>query len=576
VARDYLERLHDGIDRMHDMLERLMQLGSAWSEALQPVQIALAEGIRQLTAEFKPLLEDIPRASGIGLRWVSDPGRGASFRACFLNTEPVHSDGEGGVTRPAVGKIQHVRVEEETASGRSRGETAALLRFRAPDGTYYLPFDDAAEARQRGVRMAVLRSLAESDVPVEFVLPHAGAVCDHPPDDARLAVLARMLSEERAGGDLRIRFLGRNRSVPPDGFVLDRAGGKRCYVWQVIPGSEAANAAGLRDRFRAIRELFGDPDSRVALALGSGGLKLFAHAPVLRFLEAIGCAEHVDEIWGTSGGAIAGLLYALGLSPQAIEQSGYDLYSGRYKMSLTPSRLQVLRHLLRDTLLGSSTPGFFDAAGPLSRMIETYCASLGPRQPFYSVAFNLSDCCSQVLTSEPVPDHLSDWVVRTDAREAALASSAVPLLYVPRTIRDGESETHYIDGSTTEDVPLYSVARKWDADREAGVESRRRLVILSVKLTGGVNQYRSSHAHAHARVGKLRMLQVVAAAAIETMHRRDVALLEQRPDVELLALELGNSPPDFFDIDRIPQFVAQAKESFPPQLAAIETELRSR
>jgi hypothetical protein len=116
------------------------------------------------------------------------------------------------------------------------------------------------------------------------------------------------------------------------------------------------------------------------------------------------------------------------------------------------------------------------------------------------------------------------------------------------------------------------VVRKWDRDREAGQEARKRLVILFIKLTGGLAQYKTEDG----RIGKLRMMQLVASAGIETMHRRDFELLNQRPDVELLALRLGDTGPDFFEVDRIPEFVRMAKERFPLQLAEIEDELRSR
>jgi predicted acylesterase/phospholipase RssA len=448
------------------------------------------------------------------------------------------------------------------------------FRFRAADGSYLLGGAELVRARSTGLPLRVLRTWDEEEIPVRFHLPHEGAVNNHPPEDARLAVLARLIAEERAGGDVHIRFLGRNRSVPADGFVLDRAGGNRCYVWQAVP-SEHAPAGPLLERFRELHALFADPDTRVVLALGSGGLKLFAHAPVLRLLERLELAPHIDEIWGSSGGAVVSLLYSHGLSPQAIEQAGYDLYTGRYRMEIHPSRFSVLRNLLRDALIPTSHPssaGFIDLTGGLSRMLDAYCSALRPRRPFYCVAFNLEKCRSEVLTPLPVDPHLDELCVRTDAREAVLASSAVPLLSWPqRVMREGR-EVHYVDGSTTEDVPLHSALRKWDLDRAAGVEQRSRLVLLYVKLTSSPSSYQN----ASGSVGKLRLLQMVASAGIHTMHQRDRALAQQRPDVELMALELADASPDFFDIRRIPGFIRAAKECFPEQLAAIEKSLRDR
>jgi predicted acylesterase/phospholipase RssA len=454
-------------------------------------------------------------------------------------------------------------------------EEDSPLRFQAPDGSFYLPGAELRLLRDRGVAVDVVRTLREDELRVRFVLPLGGAVNNRPPEDARLAVLSRLLAEGRADGSVHIRFLGRNRTPPSDGFILDVAAGRRAYVWQVIPADLAEQGSDLQTRFRALHALIGDSDTRVVLALGSGGVKLFCHAPAIRLLEGIGCAAHIDEIWGTSAGAIAGLLYAQGLSPQSIEQMGYDLYAGRMDLRVRPSKLQFLRHLVRDAFLPSGKPasaGFVDCAHGMARMLSRYCASAEPQRPFYSIAFNLTECRPEVLTSEPVPQHLHELVRRVDAREAALASSTVPLLFVPRQVQHDADEVHYIDGSTTEDVPLISVMRKWDLDRAVGVETRRRLVILYVKLTGNLERYRMRTG----RMGKLRVMQTVVAASIEHMHQRDLALVQTRPDVEVLGLQLRDNSPDFFETRRIPEYVRVAKESFPEQLDEIEHELRRR
>jgi hypothetical protein len=452
-------------------------------------------------------------------------------------------------------------------------EEDSPLRFQAPDGSFFLSSHDFELLRELGISTEVIREIPEEDLPVRFLLPHDGAVNDPPPPGARLAVLSRLLAEGRANGEVQIRFLGRNRSVPPDGFVLDRAGGVRRYVWQVVPSDEVANRPELGERFKNLRAEFAREDTRVVLSLGSGGMKLFCHAPVLRLLETIGCTEHIDEVWGSSAGALVALLYSHGLSPNAIEQTGYDLYSGRAELSLRPSKFQILRHLIRDAVLSpddSSSIGFADCAKSLARMLELYCAEFESRKPFYVIAYNLAACRTEVLTPCDVDEHLNDFMVQADPQEAALASSSVPLLFTPQLIERNGELVPYIDGSTTEDIPLHSVALKWDRDRAHGVESRTRLLILYVKLTGSTGQYRV----AGKGISKLRLLQMVASAAMETMHARDVAILSARPDVKLLPLTLPESDPDFFETSQIPHFVRLAKESFPGQLDRIEEELR--
>jgi hypothetical protein len=449
-----------------------------------------------------------------------------------------------------------------------------VLRFRGTDGLYYLE-ESAVEEVRNAVGLEIVREIDASEVPVHFLTREDGVGVEPPPEDARLAVLARLLAEDRARGEEHIRFLGRNCPVPPDGFELDRVGGRRRYVWQIVPAKESEPTPTFADRLPKLHALLTDPHARVALSLGSGGLKLFAHATAFRLLEALGVDDSIDEIWGCSAGALAGLLYSHGLSPQAIEQTGYDLYSGRYDLSIHPSKIQVLRQLVREALVASdrsSHAGFVDCTESLSRMIDRYCATLRPQRRLYCLAFNLADCVPEVLTPDPVPPHLEGFLVQTDAREAALASSAVPLLMIPRRVRVGDREVPYVDGSTTEEVPLDSIVRKWDLDREGGTETRERLVLFYVKLTGEVAIYRTPQG----RIGKLRLLQTVASAGMDAMYRRDVELISGRPDITLISLELPGANPDFFEIGRIPQFVRLAREVFPEQLLEIERSLMSR
>ncbi len=75
-------------------------------------------------------------------------------------------------------------------------------------------------------------------------------------------------------------------------------------------------------------------------------------------------------------------------------------------------------------------------------------------------------------------------------------------------------------------------------------------------------------------MSKLRLLQKIASAGVETMYARDLELIRQRPDIRLLPLELLDSAPDFLEISRIPEFIRLAKECFPEQLDRHEAALR--
>ena len=66
-----------------------------------------------------------------------------------------------------------------------------------------------------------------------------------------------------------------------------------------------------------------DPHPRIALVLGSGGPRGFAHIGVLKVLEEIGV--HPDLIVGSSVGAMVGALYAGGYDARRLEALALDL-----------------------------------------------------------------------------------------------------------------------------------------------------------------------------------------------------------------------------------------------------------
>ena len=61
----------------------------------------------------------------------------------------------------------------------------------------------------------------------------------------------------------------------------------------------------------------------VALVLGGGGLRGFAHVGVLRALEEAGIQP--DMVVGTSAGAVVGAAYASGMTSAQIETAARDL-----------------------------------------------------------------------------------------------------------------------------------------------------------------------------------------------------------------------------------------------------------
>ncbi|HEU0199493.1 MAG TPA: patatin-like phospholipase family protein [Burkholderiaceae bacterium] len=172
----------------------------------------------------------------------------------------------------------------------------------------------------------------------------------------------------------------------------------------------------------------------LALALGGGCIRAFAHVGVIKALEAGGIRP--DLIVGTSAGGMVGALYAAGLNGTRLETAAN---------SLTWDVLQELR---------PSKFGVYSLE-PLRRLVNRETGG---------------------KTIERFPTRFA--VVATDLRTgeataldqgepglAVMASSSVPGLVRPTTIGGRE----YIDGGVASPVPI-RVARALGADIVVGID----------------------------------------------------------------------------------------------------------
>jgi len=168
----------------------------------------------------------------------------------------------------------------------------------------------------------------------------------------------------------------------------------------------------------------GSAPPSVALVLGSGGHRGFAHIGVLKALTENGIRP--DLIIGSSVGAVVGSLYAAGMSPTEIEKLAY---------SLNLPAFFELRTLLRKPATGRAVQDFVNTHVQ-GRTIEELPI------PFAAAATRVRDS-SLVLFN------------RGDVGIAVRASAASPGGFEPVRI-SGEA---YVDGDVASPVPI-SAARR--------------------------------------------------------------------------------------------------------------------
>ena len=188
------------------------------------------------------------------------------------------------------------------------------------------------------------------------------------------------------------------------------------------------------------------PPLKIALALGGGAARGFAHIGVIKALEAQGIVP--DMVVGTSAGSVVGALYASGMS-------GFDLQQ---------LALQMQEDLLADwtlpnrgVLKGEALQDF------INQEVKNLSIQKMPK-PLGVVATDLQ-------SGEMVLFRLGNTGI------AVRASSAVPGVFQPVEI----SGRDYVDGGLTSPVPAQS-ARSMGADFVIAVDISN--VARRDKLTG--------------------------------------------------------------------------------------------
>lgn len=172
----------------------------------------------------------------------------------------------------------------------------------------------------------------------------------------------------------------------------------------------------------------------IALVLGSGGARGYAHIGAIQILEHYGIKP--DFIVGTSAGSMIGALYASGKSADELE---------RIAMDLKPSDV-------RDFTL--SAQGFFDG-----KKIEDYINQTIEHQRLERLEIPLYVVATELKTGHPIV------FKQGNTGQAVRASTTIPSMFVPTKI--GENE--YVDGGLVSPLPV-EIAKQLGADMIIAVD----------------------------------------------------------------------------------------------------------
>jgi NTE family protein len=220
----------------------------------------------------------------------------------------------------------------------------------------------------------------------------------------------------------------------------------------------------------------------IALALGSGGSRGFAHVGVIKALEEAGIKP--DIVVGSSSGAIVAALYAGGFSAQRLEA--------------------IAAEVDESDLIDLSV---FDGFRILGERLARFVGDTLDHRPIEALPRALAVVATDAETGNMTVFN------RGDPGLAVRASASVPRLFVPATIRGRQ----YIDGGLVSPVPV-KLARAMGADIVIAVDVSRLGAVARATPAAGTQSPAPTWSRTSRRAlleAELTMATVVVRPALE-------------------------------------------------------------
>lgn len=312
-------------------------------------------------------------------------------------------------------------------------------------------------------------------------------VADDVPPQVRDEALLRLIADE----SLYLEYIGRGEPsrIPGDDeevIPIDVTGGVRRYLFRCTGAEDphlhgSAEFTSLLARAQAWLD---DPDARLVLSIGGGGYRMFATTPILTMFDVI--LDHrsrFEEVWGCSGGAVAGHVFAEGLAPDVLDQFAYRLYHDRDERLPDYSVASVAKLWFDHFFRESHDPARLKQSW-IEALEELQPEDDGERKriPFYAVASNTAESRLNALC---LPGDVSplcrDFMVEASRARALAASAAVPMLF-PAQHSDEQGHV-WVDGGLIDENPLALPFVKWQREREAAPQKTpEKLKIFLIDL----------------------------------------------------------------------------------------------
>lgn len=178
----------------------------------------------------------------------------------------------------------------------------------------------------------------------------------------------------------------------------------------------------------------------IALALGGGGAKGFAHIGVIKVLESHGIKPKI--VTGTSAGSFVGSIYASGKTPFQLQQIAFSLKESDIR-DLTLNRQGVV----------------------LGQKLQDYVNKQVTNKPIEQFPIRFAAVATRLDNGKR-----ADFI-KGNVGQAVRASCSIPNVFVPATI----GGTKYVDGGLVSPIPVQT-AKDMGADIVIAVDISARPV----------------------------------------------------------------------------------------------------
>ncbi|MDM1762912.1 patatin-like phospholipase family protein [Acinetobacter sichuanensis] len=176
----------------------------------------------------------------------------------------------------------------------------------------------------------------------------------------------------------------------------------------------------------------------IALALGGGGAKGFAHIGVIKVLESHGIKPKI--VTGTSAGSFVGSIYASGKTPYQMQQIAQQLKESDLR-DLTLNRQGIV----------------------LGEKLQNYVNSNVSNKPIEKFPIRFAAVATRLDNGKKAE------FIKGNAGQAVRASCSIPNVFVPTTI----GKTQYVDGGLVSPIPVQT-AKNMGADIVIAVDISAR------------------------------------------------------------------------------------------------------